>query len=81
MSGTLPVSVPQAISDALACQGMAKRKDQARALGMSPTLWSRYLNGHRSPQCAVVQGWMAALDEQGIRLTLTWDSRAGASAD
>ena len=64
----------KAISDALTRVGVSKRKDQAEVIGESPTMWSRYLNGHRSPQCAKVAEWMRSARSEGYELRLQWDA-------
>jgi hypothetical protein len=69
-----------AISAALHAQGITRRQAQAAIVGESPTMWSRYLNGHRSPQCAKVQAWMEAADAAGHTLHLTWDPHVGVVA-
>jgi len=69
------VMTPQAaIAAALTRVGVSKRKDQAEVIGESPTMWSRYLNGHRSPQCAKVAEWMRSARSEGYDLRLEWDA-------
>ena len=64
-----------AISEALVEAGVRRRKAQAELVGELPSKWSRYLRGHRSPQCAKVQGWLDALDTAGITVALRWTPR------
>ena len=64
-----------AISEALVEAGVRRRKAQAELVGELPSKWSRYLRGHRSPQCSKVQGWLDALDTAGITVALRWTPR------
>ena len=73
-------TAPRAISAALHVVGVTKRQDQAALIGEPPTMWSRYLNGHRSPQCSKVQAWLKSAGAAGYTLGLTLDPGAGWSA-
>lgn len=67
-----PMTPTQAIAATLARAGVTKQKDQAAILGELPQHWNRYVKGHRSPQCAKVQGWMRRLALGGYAVELRW---------
>tara|TARA_R110002020_G_scaffold73809_1_gene189306 strand:+ start:335 stop:574 length:240 start_codon:yes stop_codon:yes gene_type:complete len=71
------MTAPEAISAALREAGIRFRSQQAAIIGESATMWSRYLNGHRSPQCGKVQIWLKNAHRNGHAIQLIWDHRIG----
>lgn len=62
----------RSIAAVLASRGVTKKIAVAELLGESPSQFSRYLNGHRSPQVATVAEWLRRAAAAGHPIRLEW---------